>query len=139
MRIRRKLPGFPGSFLSKRSCGGERNMAEEKKKKGAGRIPVTLLFFRGLIGCYLVWLGWGLRKTALSGKEGSLPMLAAMILFIAVGGALAVFSLIKYQRREFLLPGSEDLTDEEITDEAEGSAASEANAPEENAPDADKG
>ena len=114
-------------------------MAEEKKKKGAGRIPVTLLFFRGLIGCYLVWLGWGLRKTALSGKEGSLPMLAAMILFIAVGGALVVFSLIKYQRREFLLPGSEDLTDEEITDEAEGSAASEANAPEENAPDADKG
>ena len=64
-------------------------MAEEKKKKGAGRIPVTLLFFRGLIGCYLVWLGWGLRKTALSGQEGSLPMLAAMILFIAVGASLA--------------------------------------------------
>ena len=114
-------------------------MAEEKKKKSTGRIPVTLLFFRGLIGCYLVWLGWGLRKTALSGEEGSLPMLAAMILFIAVGGALAVFSLIKYQRREFLLPGSEDMTDEEITDEAEGSAASEANAPEGNAPDADRG
>ena len=58
-------------------------MAEQKKKKQGGRIPVTLLFFRGLIGCYLVWLGWGLRKTALSGEEGSLPMLAAMILFIA--------------------------------------------------------
>ena len=65
-------------------------MAEEKKKKRSGRVPVTLLFFRGLIGCYLVWLGWGLRKTALSGKEGSLPMLAAMILFIAVGGAMDI-------------------------------------------------
>ena len=105
-------------------------MAEEKKKKSTGRIPVTLLFFRGLIGCYLVWLGWGLRKTALSGEEGSLPMLAAMILFIAVGGALAVFSLIKYQRREFLLPGSEDLTDEEIKDAAEDSAASKTDDPE---------
>ncbi len=105
-------------------------MAEEKKKKGAGRIPVTLLFFRGLIGCYLVWLGWGLRKTALSGNEGSLPMLAAMVLFIAVGGALALYSLIKYQRREFLLPGSEDLTDEEIKDAAEDSAASRMDDPE---------
>lgn len=114
-------------------------MAEEKKKKRTGRIPVTLLFFRGLIGCYLVWLGWGLRKTALSGNEGSLPFLAAMILFIAVGASLAVISLVKYQRREFLLPGSEDLTDEEITDEAEGSASSETDDPERNAPDIDKG
>ena len=114
-------------------------MAEEKKKKRTGRVPVTLLFFRGLIGCYLVWLGWGLRKTALSGKEGSLPMLAAMILFIAVGASLAVISLIKYQRREFLLPGSEDLTEEEITDGAESSAASETEDPEKNAPDTDKG
>ena len=105
-------------------------MAEEKKKNSAGRIPVTLLFFRGLIGCYLVWLGWGLRKTALSGNEGSLPMLAAMVLFIAVGGALALYSLIKYQRREFLLPGSEDLTDEEIKDAAEDSAASRMDDPE---------
>ena len=105
-------------------------MAEEKKKKGAGRSPVTLLFFRGLIGCYLVWLGWGLRKTALSGNEGSLPMLAAMVLFIAVGGALALYSLIKYQRREFLLPGSENLTDEEIKDAAEDSAASRMDDPE---------
>ena len=103
-------------------------MAEQKKKRRGRRIPVTLLFFRGLIGCYLIWLGWGLRKTALSGNEDSLPMLAAMILFIAVGAALALFSLIKYQRREFLLPGSEDLADEEITDD-----------PEESTPDTDKG
>lgn len=114
-------------------------MAEQKKKKHGGRVPVTLLFFRGLIGCYLVWLGWGLRKTALSGSEGSLPMLAAMILFIAAGAALALFSLVKYQRREFLLPGSEDLTDEEIMDEAEGSVPSETADPEDNAPDTERG
>ena len=57
-------------------------------------------------------------------------MLAAMVLFIAVGGALALYSLIKYQRREFLLPGSENLTDEEIKDAAEGSAASRTDDPE---------
>ena len=57
-------------------------------------------------------------------------MLAAMVLFIAVGGALALYSLIKYQRREFLLPGSEDLTDEEIKDAAEDSAASRMDDPE---------
>lgn len=114
-------------------------MAEEKKKKRTGRVPVTLLFFRGLIGCYLVWLGWGLRKTALSGKDGSLPMLAAMVLFMAVGAALALFSLVKYQRREFLLPGSEDLTDGEITDETEDPAPSETADPEKNDPDTEGG
>ncbi len=100
-------------------------MAGEKKRKSSGRVPVTLLFFRGLIGMYLIWLGWGLRGTALSGKEGSLPMLAAMILFIAVGAALAGVSVVKYQRREFLLPGSEDMTEEEIRDAENASAESE--------------
>lgn len=100
-------------------------MAEDRKKKSDDRVPVTLLFFRALIGLYLIWLAYGLRKTALSGAEGSLPMLAAMIVFAAVGAALVIMSVKKYLRWEFLLPGSEDVTEEDV--------------PEEKAPDSDKG
>ncbi len=105
-------------------------MADNQKRKSKNRVPVALLFFRALIGLYLMWLGWGLRGTALSGKEGSLPILAAMILFIAVGGWLTAVSVIKYQRREFLLPGSEDMTEEEIQEAEQEAQASAAEDPE---------
>ena len=114
-------------------------MAEKGKRKRVHRVPLTLLFFRGLIGLYLVWLAWGLRKTAFSGQEGSLPVLAAMIVFGAAGIAVTALSVIKYLRREFLLPGSEDLEFEETSDDTEAPASSVTEGPAGDAPGPDKG
>ncbi len=71
-------------------------MRSEKKN------PVTALSLRILVAGYLVYLGWKVRP-----EDGSIPLFAAAILFMAAGAAFAIWAVLEYRRARGAEEGEE--------------------------------
>ena len=77
--------------------------------------PQIIVVLRAVGGAYLLYLAWGLREAAFSGR---LLYLLAMAVFALAGAALLFFSVRQLYRRDFLYPGQrpEDFDEEDGED-----------------------
>ena len=94
--------------------GWGKGMKEEKNKKDhydparSGSFAVL----RAAIAAYLIWLGYGIVRDALTGAQGQVPLWVLLfgILFIIIGAAFAVYAWRRY-RRETAYTGSDEQTE----------------------------
>ena len=92
-------------------------MKEEKNKKDnydparSGSFAVL----RAAISAYLIWLGYGIVRDALTGPQGQVPLWVLLfgILFIAVGAAFAVYAWRRYRRETEYTEPDEQTEDKE--------------------------
>ena len=75
--------------------------------------PQVIVVLRVIGGAYLLYLAWGLREAAFSGRGIVYPL--AMVIFAVAGALLLFFSVRKLYRRDFLYPWQtpEDFEDED--------------------------
>lgn len=106
-------------------------MTENKNEKKTSKPAQITVILRMVAGAYLIYLAVGLLGEAMKATGGrQLLQIGSMLLFMAVGAVLCVWSLRKLIKGEYLHPGEgEDESGEEtqVNEEPEDKEGSESN------------